>query len=57
MALRGHKPPRAARLYVKRTEEQRATAARRRRAWIESRQNREQHSDESQNGAAAGKLE
>lgn len=57
MALSGHKTPQAARLYVKRTEEQRVTAARRRRAWIESRQNREQDADESQNGAAAGKSE
>jgi integrase len=36
MALSGHKTPQAARLYVKRTETQRATAARRRRAWVES---------------------
>ena len=36
MALSGHKTPQAARLYVKRTETQRVTAARKRRAWIES---------------------
>lgn len=57
MALSGHKTPQAARLYIKRTEEQRMTAARRRRAWIESRENREQGSDESQNCAAVGKSE
>ena len=57
MALSGHKTPQAARLYVKRTEAQRVTGARRRRAWIESNQNREQDEDESQNGAAAKKSE
>jgi hypothetical protein len=57
MALSGHKTPQAARLYVKRTEAQRVTGARRRRAWIESNQNREQEEDESQNGAAAKKSE
>lgn len=36
MALSGHRTPDAARLYVKRTEAQRAAAARRRRAWIDS---------------------
>jgi hypothetical protein len=36
MSLSGHKTPDAARLYVKRTEVQRAIAARRRRAWIET---------------------
>jgi hypothetical protein len=53
MALSGHKTPQAARLYVKRTETQRVTAARRRRAWIESNQNSEQAEAESQNGAPA----
>jgi hypothetical protein len=57
MALSGHKTPQAARLYVKRTEAQRVTAARRRRAWIESKRNSEQQEAESQNGAAAGKSE
>lgn len=36
MALSGHRTPDAARLYVKRTEAQRAVGARKRRAWIES---------------------
>jgi integrase len=57
MALSGHKTPQAARLYVKRTEGQRVAGARRRRAWIESRQNGEQEEEESQNGAAAKKSE
>jgi hypothetical protein len=35
MSLSMHKTPQAARLYVKRTERQRATAARRRRQWVE----------------------
>jgi integrase len=57
MALSGHKTPQAARLYVKRTETQRVTAARRRRAWIESKRNSEQAEAESQNGAPAAKSE
>jgi hypothetical protein len=36
MALSGHRTPEAARLYVKRTEMQRAQAARRRRAWVDA---------------------
>jgi integrase len=36
MALSGHKTPQAARLYVKRTERQRVTAAAKRRQWIEA---------------------
>jgi type V secretory pathway adhesin AidA len=36
MALSGHKTPQAARLYVKRTELQRITAATKRRQWIEA---------------------
>ena len=36
MALSGHRTPEAARLYVKRTETQRASAARKRRAWVEA---------------------
>jgi integrase len=35
MALSGHRTPEAARLYVKRTEIQRASAARKRRAWVD----------------------
>lgn len=35
MALSGHRTPEVARLYVKRTETQRASAARKRRAWVE----------------------
>jgi integrase len=46
MALSGHKTPEAARMYVKRTETQRVTAARRRRAWVET----ERSADKSQNG-------
>lgn len=57
MALSGHKTPQAARLYVKRTETQRLTAARRRRAWIESKRNGEHKEVESQNEAAAKKSE
>lgn len=36
MALSGHKTPQAARLYVKRTERQRITAAMKRRQWVEA---------------------
>src|SRR5207247_251703 len=36
MALSGHRTPEAARLYVKRTETQRAAGARKRRAWVEA---------------------
>jgi hypothetical protein len=36
MSLSMHKTPQAARLYIKRTERQRATGARRRRKWIEA---------------------
>lgn len=57
MALSGHKTPQAARLYVKRTETQRVTAARKRRAWIEGNRNRERTEAKSQNGAADGKSE
>ncbi len=35
MALSGHRTPEAARLYIKRTETQRASAARKRRAWVD----------------------
>ena len=57
MALSGHRTPDAARLYVKRTETQRVTAARKRRAWIESNRNGEHTEVESQNEAAAAKSE
>jgi hypothetical protein len=36
MALTGHSTPQAFRLYVKRTDTQRMTAARQRRAWVEA---------------------
>ena len=36
MSLSMHKTPQAARLYVKRTERQRVTAARKRRQWVEA---------------------
>ncbi len=36
MTLSGHKTPQAARLYVKRTERQRLSAARKRRRWVET---------------------
>ncbi|MBN9281600.1 MAG: hypothetical protein J0H37_04950, partial [Hyphomicrobium denitrificans] len=39
MTLSGHKTPSAARLYVKRTERQRLSAARKRRGWIEANEN------------------
>lgn len=56
MALSGHRTPEAARLYVKRTETQRASAARKRRAWVEaSRQ--EQDEAKSQNSAPAAESE
>src|SRR5262249_4313004 len=40
MALSGHRTPEAARLYVKRTETQRASAARKRRAWVDAAKSR-----------------
>ena len=36
MALSGHKDARSARLYVKRTEQQRLAAASKRRAWVDA---------------------
>jgi hypothetical protein len=51
MALSGHKTPQAARLYIKRTDQQRRLAARRRRAWIEGLE--ERTSDDSENAAPA----
>lgn len=50
MALSGHMTPEAARLYVKRTNTQRLTAARRRRAWVEA----ERTDDKIQNKMASG---
>jgi hypothetical protein len=35
MALSGHRTPKAARLYIKRTDHQRSRAAAKRRAWVE----------------------
>lgn len=57
MALSGHKTPQAARLYVKRTETRRVTAARKRRAWIESNRKGERSQIKSQNETAAVKSE
>jgi len=56
MALSGHRTPEAARLYVKRTETQRAAAARKRRAWVDASR-REQEEDKSQKSAPAGESE
>lgn len=42
MSLSGHKTPTAARLYVKRTENQRLAAASKRRAWVDSTSEAEQ---------------
>ena len=56
MALSGHRTPEAARLYVKRTETQRAAGARKRRAWVEASR-REQDEDKSQNSAPARESE
>ena len=50
MALSGHRTPEAARLYLKRTEMQRAIGARRRRAFEEME---ERSADESQNRSPA----
>jgi len=55
MALSGHKTPEAARLYLKRTETQRASAARKRRAWVTL--NAEQDTHKSQNRAPAAESE
>ena len=53
MALSGHKSPSAARLYVKRTEAQRVSAARKRRAWVEAASKQEQEAHKSRNEAPA----
>lgn len=54
MTLSGHRTPQAARLYVKRTERQRVSAARQRRRWVESNEPgakvRMQRPARSQNG-------
>ena len=55
MALSGHRTPEAARLYLKLTETQRASAARKRRAWVAL--NAEQDTYKSRNGAPAGESE
>jgi len=54
MAMTGHKTPDAARLYLKRTEKQRAIGARRRRAFVELE---ERSADKSRNEAAAAESE
>src|SRR5262245_12091957 len=54
MAMTGHKTPDAARLYLKRTEKQRAIGARRRRAFVELE---ERSADKSRNEAAAAEAE
>ncbi len=55
MTLSGHKTPQAARLYVKRTERQRVSAARKRREWVEANEPRAkvrmERQTTSQNGA------
>jgi len=48
MALSGHRTPEAARLYIKRTETQRASAARKRRAWVDVTRS---HADATENDA------
>jgi integrase len=53
MALSGHKDARSARLYVKRTDAQRLTAARKRRAWVDSTAQAEQKEGGFQNKAPA----
>jgi hypothetical protein len=49
MALSAHRSPEAARLYVKKTEQQRLAAARKRRAWVEQ----ERIVSKSQNGGGS----
>jgi hypothetical protein len=51
MALSGHKTPDAARLYLKRTEKQRAIGARRRRVFLEFEERSE---DKTRNGSLPG---
>jgi hypothetical protein len=57
MALSGHRAPDAARLYMKRTDIQRAIAARKRRAWVDSTANKEHSEFRSQNRAPVTKSE
>jgi hypothetical protein len=52
MALWAHKTPTAARLYVKRNEAQRLSAARARRAFVAAQSPAEQKPDESRNESA-----
>ena len=51
MALSGHRTPQAARIYVKRTEQQRLAAARQRRSYLESEGLAERKEGASGNGA------
>jgi hypothetical protein len=53
MALSAHETPDAARLYVKRTEVQRATAARARRIWLDAQAQHEQVLAKSRNDTGA----
>jgi hypothetical protein len=53
MALTGHRAPEAARLYLKRTEAQRLLAARRRRAWVKTIEEKERSGDGSRNASPA----
>ena len=53
MALSGHKDPRSARLYVKRTKQQRLAAALKRRAWVDAKAETEQKRTGVRNGAPA----
>ena len=46
MSLSGHSTPDAKRRYVKRTEAQRLTAARKRRAWVPEQKTIESRNDE-----------
>jgi len=55
MSLSGHKTPDAARGYVKRTKQQRETAARRRRAWVEANKTGAGVGMEPQRGSRNGK--
>ena len=53
MSLSGHSTPDAKRRYVKRTDAQRLTAARKRRAWVQEQKTIESRNDgglESRNG-------
>jgi integrase len=57
VTLSGHKTPQAARLYVKRTEQQRESAARRRRAWVEANEPGVRVRMENQRGSQNGTKE